>query len=84
MSKRHTSHKNAVFWNNISGRKEILSCVRKVKRTRAEARTYAEKHGFYYYKCPFCGKYHITKQKPKEDELTQILQPILDALLKGD
>lgn len=84
MSKRHISHKNAIFWNNVSGRREILSCIRKVKRTRAEARAYAEKHDMSYYKCPYCGKYHITKQKQKsKDELMNIIQPILDALIQG-
>jgi len=45
--------------------KQHWSCLRKKKYTKAEARKKSEKQSFDFYKCKYCGKYHLTKKKPE-------------------
>lgn len=38
------------------------SCTYKAKFCLKDAVKKAKKYGIYYYKCGFCGQYHLTKQ----------------------
>ena len=70
-------------WNHTN-RKEILSCLRKIAYSKAEVKKIAEKKGMYYYKCPYCRKYHLTKQLQNPKSILDIIQPLLDALKAYD
>lgn len=44
----------------------IFGCTHKAKLSHQQAIEKSKKYGLYYYKCQFCGKYHLTKQPTYE------------------
>lgn len=82
---RNKAERKTILQWNKANKYKILACIRKKKRSRAEAKKYAEKNGMYYYKCPYCREYHVTKQKRIEQKsIEEYIKPIINALIKSD
>lgn len=53
---------------------QYINCKQKVKYNHDKAVIKAKKYGLYYYKCNFCGKYHLTKKPTYESIMEEECQ----------
>lgn len=55
------------FYNAVN----YVNCKSKVKRSLENARKRANELGLFYYKCPICKAYHLTKQQTYESTMEE-------------